>query len=104
MNADKNLIAAFVKELQKYNTVEKAVLFGSRARGDGNERSDYDVAIYGELSANEKTALRYNVQEELPTLHKIDLVFMNEAKPPKFIANIEKDGITFYDAKSESKI
>ncbi len=28
------------------NRIERVVLFGSRARGDANEESDYDVAVF----------------------------------------------------------
>ena len=35
--------------LAKENDVKKLILFGSRARGDYKERSDIDLAFYGEL-------------------------------------------------------
>ena len=34
--------------------------------------------------------------EELPTLHKIDLIFMQEQSPSKFTENIEKEGVKIY--------
>lgn len=36
-------ISAFAK---KYS-INKVILFGSRARGDNTERSDIDIAVYG---------------------------------------------------------
>ena len=38
-------ISAFAK---KYS-INKVILFGSRARGDNTERSDIDIAVYAEI-------------------------------------------------------
>ncbi len=97
MNAEKNLINAIRALLIGFPSVEKAVLFGSRARRDNGERSDYDIALYGNPSRDDKIRLRFAFSEELPTLHKIDLIFMNEAHPAAFLSNIEKEGISFYE-------
>ena len=96
MNADENLINAMRERFAEYPSIKKAVLFGSRARGDNTERSDYDVAVYGDLDESECALLRCDFDEELPTLHKIDLVFMCRRQPSKFVENIEKEGIVFY--------
>lgn len=50
-------------------------LFGSRARGDNNDRSDIDIGIEGkkEIPAYIKISIEDEL-EELPTLCKIDLV------------------------------
>ncbi len=42
--ADKR-ISEFMKKVRKRFKVEKAILFGSRARGDYFENSDYDILI-----------------------------------------------------------
>ena len=34
-------------EIAKKNKIEKIVLFGSRARGDNQPKSDIDLAVYG---------------------------------------------------------
>lgn len=96
MNADKYLISAMNAEFKKYNNIEKVLLFGSRARGDNSELSDYDIAVCGNLSVAEKSLLHYIFGEALPTLHKIDLIFMSDIKNPEFKANIEKEGIKIY--------
>lgn len=91
-----NILLCLSKHFAHYPSIEKAVLFGSRARGDNTERSDYDIAVYGNLSHHERAELRYFCDEELPTLHKIDLIFMQEQSPSKFTENIEKEGIIIY--------
>ena len=77
--------------------VERALLFGSRARGDFSERSDYDVAVFGTLSEGDRLHLRSACREGLPTLHKIDVIFADEVTDEKFMQSIVKEGIAFYD-------
>lgn len=77
-------------------TVKRAMLFGSRARGDNKERSDYDVAIFGNVSKNDKLKIALCI-DDVPTLLKIDVVFADELDEDKFKENILKDGIIFYD-------
>ena len=100
-NVDQNLIQEMVRQFRTYPEVERVLLFGSRARGDHSERSDYDVAIYGTLSSEDKVKLRYTVNEELPTLHKIDMLFVEELKNIALINNIQKEGIAIYDKNKE---
>lgn len=74
----------------------RVLLFGSRARGDFREESDYDIAV---LRAD-KRAQRYMIDriDELHTLHKIDLVFLqNEQKDSKFYQNVIRDGVVIVD-------
>lgn len=96
MNVDKNLIDGLTSFLKKYDGIEKAVLFGSRARGDNSERSDYDIAIYGKTTGAIQSEIRYFCSDTLMTLHKIDLVFVNEKTYPKLLENIEKEGVVIY--------
>jgi predicted nucleotidyltransferase len=50
-------------------------LFGSRARGDARERSDWDIGILGaeEVPGHVLEAIHADL-EELPTLHRFDVV------------------------------
>ena len=36
-----------ISTFAKKHSVEKVILFGSRARGTNTERSDIDIAVYG---------------------------------------------------------
>ncbi len=84
-------------EFERHEKIEKAVLFGSRARGDFSKLSDYDVAVFGNVEPWDRSRLRLWVEEELPTLHKIDLVFVSEIKNARLLENIDREGICFYD-------
>jgi uncharacterized protein len=42
------VVSCYVKEVQKHIKVDKAILYGSYAKGSYNEYSDVDVAIFSE--------------------------------------------------------
>ena len=78
---------------------QKLVPFGSRARGDNKERSDIDLAVYGMPQKNQ--ASFWLDAEDLPTLLKLDIVHILPGMNPKFLQNIEKDGVTLYAAAKD---
>lgn len=58
----------------QWPSVDKVILFGSRARGDNQERADIDIAILGsDISENDWIYLREAI-EEIPTLLVFDVV------------------------------
>ena len=54
--------------------IDEIWLFGSRARGDNNERSDIDIAIICPNSNDSDWAEVLNIIENADTLLKIDCV------------------------------
>ena len=57
-----------------YSYIDKVVIFGSRARGDYNPKSDIDICIYSlTMSDIEFRDIRYDINE-LPILYHIDIV------------------------------
>lgn len=76
---------------------EKIILFGSRARGDARETSDFDLAFVI-ATEREKDWPRFvcHVQEEPFTLHKLDLVNWSEASE-SLREKILQEGITLYE-------
>lgn len=82
---------------QRYGA-QKLVLFGSRARGDSKARSDIDLAVYG--MPEKKRGAFWLETEELPTLLKLDIVYVSSGMAPEFLHNIEKDGVTLYAAEN----
>ncbi|MBF4695163.1 nucleotidyltransferase domain-containing protein [Fusibacter ferrireducens] len=76
--------------------VESVLLFGSRARGDHSDTSDYDIAIFGKhLSLVDQMLLRGEI-EDIHTLKKIDIVFVSEDLNETFMENIKKEGVVIY--------
>ncbi len=84
-------------EFAKKYDVEKLVLFGSRARGDNSALSDYDIAVFKSgISAYEKASFSLDM-EEVETLKKIDLVFVDEKLDHKLMENIKNEGVIIYE-------
>ncbi len=81
--------------LGKKHQAQKIVLFGSRARGDNHSRSDIDLAIYGMEECN-RSQFWFDI-DDLPTLLKIDLVYISDTTDQELIKNIEKDGVLLYE-------
>lgn len=89
---DKKVIEAII-HLGKDSGAEKIVLFGSRARGDYKERSDVDIAVYGNVSE----LFTIDIDEKAPTLLKFDIVYMNKPVQEELRLAIEKEGVTLYE-------
>jgi predicted nucleotidyltransferase len=91
--ADKTGIRAIILEqivaALKEHGATKAVLYGSRARGDFSDPSDIDIAYWGEVN-NTKLGL---VMEELPTIHKIDVVNFDKLTNEGLKQNILRDAV-----------
>ena len=83
-------IAAFGK---KYSA-QKIILFGSRARGTNQKKSDIDIALYGCSQFNE---LEYALQEELWCLLPLDIINMDGNVSDDLIKEIERDGKIIYE-------
>ena len=77
---------------QKYS-IEKLVLFGSRARGTNTERSDIDIAVYG----GDYDHFYWDVKEKIHSLLMFDIVQADVAISDELKQEIEKDGVTIYE-------
>lgn len=86
-----------IKDIASKYGVEKVILFGSRARGDHLEVSDYDIAIFDEVLSPTQKALINNEVEEIETLKKVDVIFVDKKLNDKLVENIYKEGIVIYE-------
>ena len=74
--AERRVVEAFARELRERlgPAVARIVLFGSRARGDGDEESDYDVMVLlKEPTAASRQAVR-DVAIDVSSRHGATLV------------------------------
>lgn len=79
---------------QRYN-VGKIVLFGSRARGTNQQKSDIDLAVYG---CSQFAELKDDLNENLWSLLQLDLINMDEKYiSDELIAEIKRDGVVLYE-------
>lgn len=70
---------------------QRIVLFGSRARGDEQARSDVDLAVFG--LPKQAWSDFEDAMDELPSLLSFDLVDMSQPISEELRANIEQEGI-----------
>ena len=76
--------------------IDRIVLFGSRAKGTNKPASDIDLAVYLLPEFNNKGRMTSDF-DDLNTLLKIDLVFINNQIDPKLLENIEREGVSIYE-------
>ncbi len=84
--------------LAEFPQVEKAVLYGSRAKGNYKNGSDIDLTLCG--GANLTLKVLYKVMDELDDLllpYTIDLSIFQDISDPDVIEHIRRVGVTFYE-------
>jgi predicted nucleotidyltransferase len=86
--------------LSHYPQVERATLYGSRAKGNYKNGSDIDLTLHGtELTLS----VIYRILDDLDDLllpYTIDLSIFNDIGDIDVLEHIQRVGVTFYD-KSE---
>lgn len=94
MNLDNRIIEEIIEISSKYNSINKVVLFGSRARGDNGDRSDIDLAIYCESSILDFIE---DIESNTSTLLEFDFSDMKSINDELFIEQVNKEGINLYE-------
>ena len=91
-----NLPDRVFRELLSYaqkHSVEKIILFGSRARGTNTERSDIDIVVYG----GEFDDFYWDVKEKIHSLLMIDIIQGDTLLSEELKDEIKKEGVTIYE-------
>ena len=84
----------------RFPQVEKAVLFGSRAKGNFKNGSDIDLTLYGEQLTSRLCATIASELDELLLPYTIDLSVFDELNNAKLSEHIERVGVVFYQRVS----
>ncbi|OGQ94815.1 MAG: hypothetical protein A2521_09935 [Deltaproteobacteria bacterium RIFOXYD12_FULL_57_12] len=84
-----------------YPQVERAVLYGSRAKGNFRNGSDIDLTLHGgeDLTAGVLCKI-INELDDLLLPYTIDLSHFNEIRDPDVVEHIQRVGITFYEKQA----
>jgi predicted nucleotidyltransferase len=89
--------------LAKHRNIEKAILYGSRAKGNYRKGSDIDLVLVGEnLSINEILKLE-NELDELFLPYLFDISIFHQIKNQDLMEHIEQVGKVFYKSTSKAE-
>ena len=81
-----------------YPEVEKAILYGSRAKGNYKPYSDIDISLVGKaLTLSQQFAIETDL-DDLLLPYKMDLSIFHKIENEDLIDHINRVGITFYDS------
>lgn len=83
--------------LAKFPEISKAVIYGSRARGDERVGSDIDLTLMGDNVTHEVLYRLSDEIEELMQPYYMDLTIYNELKNRSLIESIDREGVEFYN-------
>ena len=91
-----NLPDRILRELSSFaqtHSINKIILFGSRARGTNTERSDIDIAVYG----GDFDGFYWDVKEKTHSLLMFDIVQADAPISAELKEEIERDGVVIYE-------
>ena len=104
----RKIVEVIVKEIDP----DKIILFGSRARGDYNEHSDYDILVLKRgVKPEERRKVSLNLLKKLINLlgfAPVDIIVQDTSafqllKDYKFMIyhSVDKEGVIVYERKSK---
>ncbi|MDR1733298.1 MAG: nucleotidyltransferase domain-containing protein [Oscillospiraceae bacterium] len=73
--------------------IERAVVFGSRAKGNYRSNSDIDICVFG---ADVNVGKLLSDLDELPMPYKFDVVDYNTISTPALREQIDRVGVEIY--------
>ncbi|OPJ65309.1 nucleotidyltransferase domain-containing protein [Clostridium chromiireducens] len=86
-----------IKTIEKFPEIEKAIIFGSRAKGNYKPGSDIDIAIYGEkINFDIVSKLHSNLEEKGPMPYFFDVVDVTHINHKELKEHIERVGKIIY--------
>ncbi len=81
--------------LRNNSEINKAVIFGSRAKGNYRHNSDIDLALFGDLSLMLTESIR-NDLEQLPMPYKFDVIAYDLIQNTDIKEHIDRVGIIIH--------
>jgi len=90
-------VATIIETLSREPHVDKAYIFGSRAKGNYKNGSDVDIALKGnELNFDDISRISYWLNEETQMPYQFDVLNYHTIKEPALTAHIDRVGVEFY--------
>ena len=92
--SERNL-AQIIDIIAGFDFVEKAVIFGSRAKGTQRKYSDIDICLFGNLDSFKAEKVRAAL-DELNVIYEFDVLSYNNISNEALIEHIDRVGKTIY--------
>jgi predicted nucleotidyltransferase len=89
-------VAAICGVFARFPSVEKVVLYGSRAKGNYKPGSDIDVTLAGQHLTTAELGAIADALDDLLLPYKIDLSILEKIQHEKLREHIERVGLVFY--------
>lgn len=97
----KEQLEKIIDVLKSLPEIKLAYFFGSKARGDGGQLSDYDFAFYiGEKNKEKLFKIKFSLRDKISRLlgtDKIDVVILDMTESPELKYSIIKEGKLIYE-------
>lgn len=91
--------------LQKFPTIDEAVIFGSRAKGTFKRGSDIDIAIKGEgINHDVVISLSSLLNEESLSPYFFDIVHFDDISEVELLAHIQRVGRCIYKREEVARL
>ncbi len=85
-----------VPVLEQFPEIERAILFGSRAKGTARSGADVDLALEGSALCDAHLPAIYNAIDDLLLPVKVDLLLLTDRTKPELREHIARVGVEWY--------
>lgn len=92
-----NIIEQIVAVLNRNDKTEKAVLFGSRAKGNFQTGSDVDIALYGNALNLDDILSLHTELDNLDLPYQFDLVIYSRIQENALKEHIDRVGVVLFE-------
>lgn len=89
-------IYAIKQVFHTHNSIEKVLIYGSRAKGNFKNGSDIDLTIISASTSSDELLLIANELDDLMLPYKIDLSLMRQIENNDLLDHIQRIGVIFY--------
>ena len=97
----KELYKDLVNIFSSFYSIDKVVVYGSRARGDYKDWSDVDLCIYSDVITHDEKSDIVGRIDELHTALKFDVTVFNKIRKEALSDRIKSQGIVIYEKGDE---